>query len=152
MRRLHHPKSTETAYVGWIRRLIRHLDDDQLHLYDERQLADFLTELAVTRQVTAGTQNQALCACIFLYERVLRKNLRFINAVRARVSEYRPMVLTNAEVTELRYLIHHRNRIMFLLMYGSGLRHRECRTLRIKDIGFESRQILVRNGKGQKIA
>ena len=152
MRRLHHPKSTETAYVGWIRRLIRHLDDDQLHLYDERQLADFLTELAVTRQVTAGTQNQALRACIFLYEKVLGKNLRFINAVRARVSEYLLMVLTKAEVTELMDLVHHRNRIMFLLMYGPGLRHRECRTLRIKNICFESRQILVRNGKGQKIA
>ncbi|MGI9473609.1 MAG: integron integrase [Rubripirellula sp.] len=150
MRRLHHPKSTESAYVGWIRRLIRHLDDDQLKNYDERQIADFLTELAVTRQVCASTQNQALSACIFLYEKVLGRNLRFINAVRARVSNYQPMVLTKKEVSELLDLVRHRNRIMFLLMYGSGLRHRECRTLRIKDLCFDSRQILVRNGKGQK--
>jgi hypothetical protein len=66
LRTLHHPRSTETAYVGWIRRLIRHLDDECLEQYGERDIADFLTDLAVTHDVTAGTQNQALSACLFL--------------------------------------------------------------------------------------
>ncbi len=60
------------------------------------------------------------------------------------------MVLTKTEVMELFRFVHGVYRIMFLLMYGGGLRHRECRTLRVEDLCVESRQILVRNGKGMK--
>ncbi len=150
LRTLHHPLSTETAYIGWIKRLIRHLDDEQLQRYGEREIGDFLTELAVTHDVAAGTQNQALSACLFLYGKVLGRDLRFINAVRAKVSQYRPVVLTKDEISTMLQLMHGRDRTMFLLMYGSGLRHRECRTLRVKDVCFQSRQIVVRNGKGLK--
>ena len=150
MRTLHHPKATETAYVGWIRRLIRHVDDERLDRYGEREIGDFLTDLAVTHKVAAGTQNQALAACLFFYEKVIGRDLRFIHAIRAKASQYRPVVLTKDEVHELLNLTQGRNRIMFLLMYGSGLRHRECRTLRVKDICIQSRQIVVRDGKGMK--
>lgn len=150
LRLLHHPKSTEKAYVGWVRRLIRHLADEQLDRYGEAAIGDFLADLAITHHVAAGTQNQALAACLFCYQKVLGRDLRFIHAVRAKASQYRPVVLTKNEVYELLNLLQGRNRIMFLLMYGSGLRHRECRSLRIKDICFSSRQIVVRNGKGMK--
>jgi integron integrase len=150
MRCLHHPRSTEKAYVGWIARLIRHLDDERLERFGEREIADFLTDLAVTGEVAAGTQNQALSACLFLYEKVLGREMRFINAVRAKVSEYRPVVLTKDEIVSLLELVRGQNQTMFLLIYGSGLRHRECRTLRVKDVCFQTRRIVVRNGKGQK--
>ena len=150
LRMLHHPKSTEVAYLGWIRRFIRHLDDENLQRYGEPEIGEFLTDLAVTQHVTAGTQNQALAACLFLYQKVLGRDLRFIHTVRAKSSQYRPVVLTKREVNEILSRLTGRNRMMFLLMYGSGLRHRECRTLRCKDICFESGQIVVRNGKGMK--
>ncbi len=64
---------------------------------------------------------------------------------------YLPVVLTKSETTELLGKFPWNfKRTMFLLMYGSGLRHRECRTLRIKDVCFERHEILVRNGKGEK--
>jgi len=150
LRMLHHPKSTEVAYLGWIHRFIRHIDDENLQRYGEPEIADFLTDLAVTQHVTAGTQNQALAACLFLYQKVFGRDLRFIHTIRAKSSQYRPVVLTKREVNEILTLLSGRNRMMFLLMYGSGLRHRECRTLRFKDICFESGQIVVRNGKGMK--
>ena len=150
LRMLHHPKSTEVAYLGWIRRFIRHLDDENIQRYGEPEIGEFLTDLAVTQHVTAGTQNQALAACLFLYQKVLGRDLRFIHTVRAKSSQYRPVVLTKREVNEILSRLTGRNRMMFLLMYGSGLRHRECRTLRCKDICFESGQIVVRNGKGMK--
>ena len=150
LRMLHHPKSTEVAYLGWIRRFIRHLDDENLQRYGEPEIGEFLTDLAVTQHVTAGTQNQALAACLFLYQKVLGRDLRFIHTIRAKSSQYRPVVLTKREVNEILLRLTGRNRMMFLLMYGSGLRHRECRTLRCKDICFESGQIVVRNGKGMK--
>ncbi|WP_203329097.1 integron integrase [Candidatus Laterigemmans baculatus] len=150
MRMLHHPKSTEDAYTGWIRRLIRHLDDERLDRYGEKEIGEFLTDLAVTGEVAAGTQNQALSACLFLYGKVLGREVGFINALRARASEYRPVVLTKTEVSEVLGWLHGSMRTMGLLMYGGGLRHRECRTLRIKDVCFEKGQIVVRNGKGNK--
>ena len=150
MRVLHHPKSTEVAYVGWVARFIRHLDDERLEKYGEPEIADFLTDLAVTRTVTAGTQNQALSSLLFFYSKVLGRDMRFINAVRAKASTYRPLVLTKSEIAELFLYFTGVHRIMFLLMYGGGLRHRECRTLRVKDVCFEKHEILVRDGKGMK--
>lgn len=150
LRLLHHPKSTEDAYIQWIYRLIRHVDDERLERHGEKEIGDFLTELAVTGEVAAGTQNQALSACLFLYRKVLGREVAFVNALRAKAKQYRPVVLTRSEITELLERIDGAVRTMFLLMYGSGLRHRECRTLRIKDVCFETCQILVRNGKGDK--
>ncbi len=150
LRVLHHPKSTEDAYVGQLKKFIRHLDDSRLERYGEPEIGDFLTDLAVTRQVTAGTQNQALSAILFFYQNVLGRDLHFVNSVRARASKYRPVVLTKVEVTELFRFMRDVYRLMFLLLYGSGLRHRECRTLRVKDVCFTTRQIVIRNGKGMK--
>ncbi|WP_261342573.1 integron integrase [Roseimaritima multifibrata] len=150
MRVIRHPKSTEDAYVGWIKQLVRHMDDEHLEKYGEREISDFLTELAVTRGVVAGTQNQALSAIKFLFEKVYGRELGFINSMRARESLFLPTVLTKSEISKMLDKIRNRNRVMFLLMYGSGLRHRECRTLRIKDVCFDNRQITVRDGKGQK--
>lgn len=65
MRVLHHPKSTEDCYSRWLLRFIRHLDDEQLEKHGEPAIGQFLTDLAVTGEVTAGTQNQALSALIF---------------------------------------------------------------------------------------
>jgi integron integrase len=136
--------------LGWLRRFVRHVDDERLERYGENEIAEFLTELALTGTVAASTQNQALSGILFYYEKVLGKDLGFINAVRAKVSEYRPVVLTKREVAELFQYFSSVYRLMFLLIYGGGLRHRECRTLRIKDICLERREILVRDGKGMK--
>jgi integron integrase len=150
LRVLHHPKSTEDAYIGQVKKFIRHLDDERLEKFGEPEIGDFLTDLAIERDVTASTQNQALSALLFFYEKVLGRDLQFINSVRAKASTYRPVVLTKTEIPELFKYFPGIYRLMFLLMYGSGLRHRECRTLRLKDICIESRQIIVRNGKGMK--
>ncbi len=150
LRVLNHPSSTEKAYVGCIKRFIRHMDDARLERYGAEEVAEFLTERALTDGVAASTQNQSLSACLFLYDKVLNRDIGFVNAMRARVGEYRPVVLTKSEIGELLQRIHGYQRTMFLLIYGSGLRHKECRCLRIKDVCFESRQILVRNGKGDK--
>jgi hypothetical protein len=84
MRVLHHPLSTENTYAGWIARLVRHLDDENLEKYSEDALGEFLTELALLREVDAGTQNQALCAILFYYQKVLGRDLQFINRLRAK--------------------------------------------------------------------
>lgn len=150
MRLLHHPRSTEVAYVGWLVRFIRHVDSERLEQFGEAEIGEFLTDLAVVGEVSAGTQNQALCALLFFYGKVVGRDLKFVERVRAKASDYRPVVLSQREVFDLQENISGNMAVMFWLMYGSGLRHRECRTLRIKDVCFDTGHIVVRNGKGQK--
>lgn len=148
LRLLHHPISTERAYLGWLRRFMRHVGDEDPSRYGVEQVTEFLSELALLGQVAASTQNQALNALLFYFRMVVSKDLGTIDAVRARVSKYRPTVLTRSEVLELSKHLCGTPRLMFWLMYGAGLRHKECRTLRIKDVCLEELQIVVRECKG----
>ena len=148
LRLLHHPLSTERAYIGWVRRFIGHVGDEDLTKYGADQVTEFLSELALLGEVAASTQNQALNALVFYYRMVAGRELGNVNAIRARVSAYRPTVLTRNEVIELSEHFLGTTRLMFWILYGSGLRHKECRTLRIKDVCFEERQIVVRECKG----
>ncbi len=150
LRFLHHPLSTEKAYLGWMRRFQKHVGNKKLEDCGECEITEFLTDLAVEKEVSAGTQNQALSAILFYYEKVLVREIAFINAVRAKASDYRPLVLTKREITELFQNLSGVPRLMFLILYGGGLRHKECRTLRIKDICLDRREILIRDGKGMK--
>jgi integron integrase len=117
----------------------------------------FLTHLAVKRRVSASTQNQALNAIVFLYKQVLADELGSdrlgkFQAERARRPARVPTVLSVGEVRRLIDALPPRSmaRAMVSLMYGTGLRVSECCTLRIRDVDFDRRQIIVRGGKGDK--
>jgi integron integrase len=115
------------------------------------EITQFLTALAVHGQVSASTQNQALCALIFLYRHVLGQNLGwFDDLVRAKRPQRLPVVLTRAEVRALLGALEGMHWIMASLLYGAGLRLLECLRLRVKDIDLAGHQILVRAGKGHK--
>ena len=102
------------------------------------------------KNVTASTQNQALSGILFLYNHVLEKKLKGINALRAGRSSYLPVVLTREEITKIINQLRDLNRLMARIMYGGGLRRCELVRLRIQDIELESRQIIVRRAKGDK--
>ena len=150
MRVRHMAFRTERAYAGWIRRFIHFCDSEQLHEFGEVQIRDFLSELAVERNVTPGTQDQAKAALLFLYQRILGRELPFLNVTPATKPSRLPVVLSRSEISELLPHFEGRKRLMFQLMYGAGLRHVECRRLRLKDICFDQGHIIVRDGKGNK--
>jgi integron integrase len=101
--------------------------------------------------VAAATQNQALSALLFLYKEVLGTPLPWLDALeRAKKPVRLPSVLTPEEVRRLLGKMQGPKWLMASLLYGAGLRLRECLKLRVKDIDFEYRQILVRDGKGAK--
>jgi integrase len=109
--------------------------------------------LATNRRVAASTQNQALAALLFLYDKVLDLRLPWLDSlVRARRPEHRPVVLSAGEVEALLGEMHGVTWIMASLLYGSGLRLMECATLRVKDVDLERLELWVRRGKGLKIA
>ena len=136
--RLHqYSYETEKAYVSWVRRFIlfhckRHPGD-----LGAQEVTAFLTNLAVTRKVSASTQNQALSAILFLYQKVLDVDLPWLqDVVRARRSRHVPTVLTRDEI---RRVLANLDGVCWLaaaLMYGSGLRLIETLRLRVKDVSL----------------
>ena len=151
LRTRHYSRRTEQAYVAWIRRYVRHHGGRHPRELDEPEVRAYLAHLAVERKVSASTQSQALAAIQFLYRDVLRRPIGFVTGVpRAKRREHLPVVLTRSEVRALIEQLLGTTRIMALLLYGAGLRLNECLSLRVKDIDFEMRQIVVRGGKGDK--
>ncbi|NLA67347.1 MAG: integron integrase, partial [Gammaproteobacteria bacterium] len=138
-------------YVGWARRFI--LANGRRHPR-ELGLAEveaFLSLLAVRDDVAASTQNQALSALLFLYREVLGVELPWVASVtRAKRPRRLPVVLTHAEVRALLALLDGQVGLMASLLYGAGMRLMEAVRLRVKDVDFGRREILVRNGKGGK--
>ncbi|GAA5219108.1 integron integrase [Corallincola platygyrae] len=110
----------------------------------------YLTHLAVKRLVSPATQNIALNALLFLYQKVLGRELEGIRAQRAKPKEKIPVVLTHAEVSQLLSQLNGHYQLMACLMYGAGLRLSECLRLRIEALNFEQMTITVRRGKGGK--
>lgn len=144
------PRTCE-AYLQWIRRYIRFHGRRHPKELSEDHVRVFLSALAVERDVSPSTQNQALAALVFLYDRVVQRRLRRVDGVvPAKRPSRLPIVLAEGEVR--RVLEHLRDpvRLCALLMYGGGLRVGECVSLRLKDIDLERSEITVRGGKGDK--
>jgi integron integrase len=151
IRRRYFSRRTEQAYVHWIRRFIYFHGKRHPRDLGETEVTAFLNDLAVERRVAAGTQNQALSALLFLYREVLGRELAWLDGLeRAKRPPRLPVVLTRAEVERLLAHLTGGRWLLASLMYGSGLRVMECLRLRVKDVDLACRQILVRDGKGEK--
>ena len=150
LRKKHYSKRTEETYVGWARRFIRFHHVRHPQEMGAQEIGQFLTYLAVTQNVAASTQNQALSALVFLYKEVLNRDLEPIDMHRAKRPEKLPVVFSRQEVKAVLAHLDGIPWVMAHLMYGAGLRLMECVRLRVKDVDFDYFQILVRNGKGAK--
>ncbi len=114
-------------------------------------MVEFLSDLAVNRNVGASTQNQALAALLFLYRNVLGRDLEGLdNAVRARRPRHLPVVLSRTEVAHVLEHLDGETHLVACILYGGGLRLLECLRLRVKDIDIERHQLTVREGKGNR--
>jgi integron integrase len=142
---------SEQAYLEWIKRFIffnakRHPKD-----MGEPEVRAFLTHLAVQRNVSAGTQNHALNALVFLYRHVIGREFGLLDGVkRAKRLQRVPVVLSQAEVQRLLAAVPVKYQLFFKFLYGTGLRLMEALQLRVKDVDFERGQIIVHGGKGDK--
>ncbi len=147
----HYSRRTEEAYVRWIRRFVLYHDLRHPAKLGDAEVAQFLTALAEKRRVSASTQSQAASALMFLYKRVLRRDLGRVDGVaRAKVRQRIPVVLTPAEVRAVLKQLSGSKKLIVMLLYGSGLRLMECLKLRVKDVDLERGEIRVRRGKGAK--
>ncbi len=144
-------KRTEEAYLGWIRRYMLFHHNRHPAQLGPGDVEGFLTSLATRGNVAAATQNQALGALLFLYREVLGIALPWLDEIRrAKKPERVPTVLT---VDETGLLLEQMTGVSWLvasLLYGSGLRLLEGLRLRVKDVDFGRRELIVRDGKGGK--
>ena len=150
LRARHYALRTEESYISWVRKYILFHNKRHPKNMGEKEINAFLTHLALEKNVASSTQNQALSAILFLYRHVLNIELA-PNALiysRAKKKKHVPTVLSKEEVKAVIQEMDGVYLLMVQIMYGSGLRLMEVLRLRVKDLDFANRQIIVRDGKG----
>lgn len=149
IRLLHYSRRTEEAYVHWIRAFVRFHGIRHPAQMSGPEVEGFLGWLASERSVSASTHRQALSALIFLYAKVLQIDLPWLSDVgRPRVQRRLPVVLTKEELACIFDGMTGAHLLLARLLYGTGMRISEGLQLRVKDIDFSHRAVIVREGKG----
>lgn len=147
----HYSRRTEETYVYWIRYFIKHHDRRHPATLGASHVRDFLSHLALNRNVTPNTQKVALNALVFLYCEVQnRQDLDFSGFRPASRERKLPVVLTRTELDAIFQCLRGQTKLCALLMYGSGLRVMEVVRLRVHDVDAERLSLLVRDGKGRR--
>ena len=151
LRYAHYSIRTEEAYVYWVRFFIRYHKLRHPREMGKAEIEAFLTYIAVDRKVSASTHRQALAAILYLYKQVLCVELPWMDDMDRPQARIRiPVVLSRDEVAALLQAVDPRYKVIGQLLYGAGLRMLECLRLRVKDIDFDRKVIVVREGKGGK--
>ena len=149
LRKKHYSRATIKAYTHWIKRYIRYHNYVQPSELGAKDIESFLSSLAVNRNVSSSTQNQALNAIVFLYRRVIQSEIGEFNQFSRAKSRIRvPVVFEPEEIVRIFANLEGVYLLIANLIYGSGLRVRECFKLRIKDIDFVNGQLTIRDSKG----
>lgn len=153
MRLKHYSIHTERSYCDWIKKfvLFHKMTSRQDLNNGEQKIEQYLTYLAVKRNIAPATQNQAMNALVFLYKKVLKIPLNEeINAVRASKKSNIPVVMTREEVRQVVTSMEGVPQLIAKILYGSGLRIMEAVRIRVQDVDYNMKQICVRSGKGAK--
>lgn len=143
-------RRTIESYCHWIRRYVRFHGRKHPRQLREPAVNAFLEHLATDRKVSAGTQNQALCALVFLYKHVLEEELGDLKIVWAKRRRKLPVVLSRVEVRRILDHVDEPAHLVLAVLYGGGLRLLEGLRLRVKDMDLDRCQLTVRDGKGEK--
>lgn len=151
VRYLHYSLRTEETYVHWVRRFIRFHGLRHPRELGRAEIEKFLSDLATAKHVSPSTHRQALSALLFLYRQVLGIELPWMQEIgKPRAREHIPVVLSRQEVAHLLHALDEEDRLIAQVLYGMGLRLMECLRLRVKDVDFDRRIVVVREGKGAK--
>lgn len=151
LRLRHYSLRTEEVYTDWVKRFILFHGKRHPSEMGASEVEAFLSDLATERHVAASTQNQAKAAILFLYKHVLELELPWLDdIVQAKRSKRLPTVLSLGEVKSLLDQMDGTMGLVARVLYGTGIRLMEGLRLRVKDLNFENREVIVREGKGFK--
>ena len=147
----HYALKTERSYLQWMRRFVRFHHYRRPSDMGGPEIHHFLSDLAVNQEVAASTQNQALNAIVFLFRKVIGKELDdFSDFPRAKRGKRLPVVLSRQEVQSILLRMDGVEGLIARLMYGTGMRLTEALRLRVQNLAFDRNEIIVRAGKGDK--
>jgi integron integrase len=142
---------TEQTYLEAVKRFLVFTGPGPAAELGEAQVKRYLEYLAVERNVSASTQNQAFSALLYFFKKVLGRELGDLSeTARAKRGRKLPEVLSRGEVRKVLAFAEGTPGLMLRLIYGAGLRLMECIRLRVKEVDFERSVIFVRDGKGGK--
>jgi integron integrase len=142
---------TEEAYVHWSKQFIFFNKKTHPAQLAPESLRTFINHLTVERHCANSTVRQALSALVFLYQEVLQIQLPWIDHLQLpKRSIYLPIVLSKQELAKVFNQLADVWSLIARLQYGTGMRVNEVLGLRVKDIGFDRKEVIVRQGKGRK--
>ncbi len=141
---------TESSYIHWVNRFLSFTKKNDIEDIDEADIQKFLNHLVLKRRVSSSTQSLALSSIIFLFKRVLGREIEDLDYAKSKRAKKVPVVLSRSEVKSVLAQMEGVTALMAGLMYGAGMRLMECIRLRVKDVDFEYGHITVRDGKGKK--
>ena len=151
LRLKHRSYQTEKTYAGWFDRFSAFVNNKNADDLSGNDVKDFLSWMAVERNVSVSTQKQALNALVYFYRNVLRRKADDLyESVQAKRSKRLPAVLTKDKVMRVLSNLEYPYGLICKIIYGGGLRLAECLKLRIKDIDFDRNCVTVVSGKGDK--
>ena len=147
--RQYSPRTLKT-YTHWVRKFQAYLKSKSPDSINSAYAKNFITHLAVEKQVSASTQNQAFNSLLFFFRHVLKRDFgNFNNVPRAKRTKYTPTVLSRKEIDAIIAHLDHPYDLVVKLLYGCGLRLDEGINLRVQDFDFDNGQVTV-YGKGRK--
>lgn len=142
--------ATERTYVYWAKFYINYHGKRHPEDMGPDEVEAFLNFLALQRHVSPSTQKTALNALVFMYRKFLDMPFENIQIIKAQGPKKIPVVLSHEEATAIIDELKGSYRLLAQLMYGAGLRLGEAYRLRVKDIDFSQKAIVVLFGKGNK--
>lgn len=117
---------------------------------DKEAIMQFLLKSSAQKGWSDSTQNQAVNAIKFYYEKVLGQERTFYE-LRPRRSRSLPNVFSEKEVERLFTAVHNlKHQTILLLIYSAGLRIGECIRMRKVDLDFDRNTVFIKAGKGKK--
>ncbi len=151
LRTNHYSNKTEESYISWIKQFIIYNNKTHPEKLGKEEIQKFLNYLAIERHVSSSTQNQALQAILFLYKKIIKKEVGWLDDIKhVKRIKHLPVVFSRGEAAAILNSLDGVPKLIVSLLYGTGMRINECLRLRIKDIDFGMNQIIVRDGKGEK--
>jgi len=135
IRKKHFSTRTKQAYVVWMKRFIVYHDKRHPKDMGGKEISQYLSHLASDPKVASATQNQALCAIVFLYKEVLGIEPGDLSRMeRARKPERLPTVLNTEEAARVPAAMSGTHQLMAKLLHGCGMRLMDRLRLRVKDV------------------
>jgi integrase/recombinase XerD len=151
LKTMNYSTSTQKTYMDQFRLFLRFYPDSHPEDLDEPEIEHYLLYLIDNKKLSASTQNQAINAIKFYYERVLRQERKVYYLDRPMKDKRLPEIFSHEELIAIFEAAGNiKHRLMLMLMYAAGLRRSELLNLRVGDVDFDRNAVFVRGGKGRK--